>query len=159
MFESHEKLQGEIRRLLGALRELGEGRYACLLEPKAVLLEDTDPDGPPAWPLRQFVDRHKARLFSIPAELHSDTGLEDDVFEDWEDDGFFLAFVNGRVGVLVACPDPAALEAESGRLMKIMVDRMVRYNQAWRADEKGRGLFFSRPRLDTVVVPRPEPEA
>lgn len=155
MFESHEKLQDEIRKLLRALRELGEGRYACLLEPKAVLFEDADPDPPPAWPLRQFVDRHKAALFAIPGQLSSEAGLESDVFEDWEEDGFLLVFVNGRVGVLVACPDPGSLEAESGRLLKILVDRMVRYNSAWRADEKGRGLFFSRPRLDTVVVPRP----
>jgi hypothetical protein len=35
---------------------------------------------------------------------------------------------------------------------------MVRYNSAWRMDEKGRGLFFTRPRLDTVVVGRQSEE-
>ena len=66
--------------------------------------------------------------------------------------------MNGRVAVVVACPDPEALEKEAGRLLKVLVDRMIRYNAAWRADEKGRGLFFSRPRLDTVVVPLPASE-
>ena len=57
--------------------------------------------------------------------------------------------------MVVACPDPATLEKESGRIIKVLVDRAVRYNSAWRADERGRGLFFSRPRVDTIVVERP----
>ena len=31
-------------------------------------------------------------------------------------------------------------------------------NPAWRNDEKGRGIFFGSPRLDTVLIPRPEGE-
>jgi hypothetical protein len=64
--------------------------------------------------------------------------------------------VNGRVAVVVATPNPATLKDESERLVKVLVDRLVRYNTAWRADERGRGLFFSTPRLDTVVVEKPE---
>ena len=154
MFESHEKLGGEIQKLLGALRGLGEGRYACLLEPKGVKFEDADPETAP-WGLRRFLEDRTAGLFAIPRALHSEAGVEEDVFGSWEDDGFFLVFVNGRVAVVVATPDPAALEKESGRLLKVLVDRLIRYNTAWRADERGRGLFFSTPRLDTVVVEKP----
>jgi hypothetical protein len=156
MFESHEKLGEEIRKLLGALRGLGEGRYACLLEPKGVLFENTAPEAPAAWGLRRFLEARTEGLFAIPGALFSEGEMGEDLFADWEDDGFLLVFVNGRVAVVVACPDPAALEKEAGRLLRVMVDRLIRYNSAWRADEKGRGLFFSRPRLDTIVVAKPE---
>jgi hypothetical protein len=63
--------------------------------------------------------------------------------------------LNGRVGVLVACADAARLEAEAGRLLKTLADRLLRLNGSWRLDERGRGLFFGSPRLDTVVIPRP----
>jgi hypothetical protein len=156
MFESHEKLGGEIQKLLGALRRLGDGRYACLLEPKGVLFESADPDTPAPWGLRRFLEARSDALFAIPAALASDGEIREDVFAEWEDDGFLLVFVNARVGVIVACPDPRGLESEAGRILKVLVDRLIRYNTAWRADEKGRGLFFSKPRLDTVVVEPPE---
>jgi hypothetical protein len=155
MFESHEKLGGEIQKLLGALRGLGESRYACLLEPKGVLFEDADPDEAAPWGLRRFLEEHAEGLFALPRALHSEAKVEEDVFGSWEDDGFFLVFVNGRVAVVVACPEPQALQEHAGRVLKVLVDRLVRYNTAWRADEKGRGLFFSKPRLDTVVVEKP----
>lgn len=155
MFESREKLENEIRKLLRALRALGDGRYACLIEPKGVVLDDVDPEAPPPWPLRRLLEQRVKRLFAIPTALASSGEVGEDVFADWEDDGFFLVFVNGRVAVVVACPEPESLEKDAGRILKVLVDRLVRYNTAWRADEKGRGLFFSRPRLDTVVVGRP----
>jgi hypothetical protein len=155
MFESREKLEYEIRRLLGALRALGDGRYACLVDRKGVVFDDADPDAPPSWPLRRFLEQRTEVLFAVPLALASGADVEEDVFADWADDGFLLAFVNGRVAVVVACPDPESLEKEAGRILRVLVDRLVRYNTAWRADEKGRGLFFSRPRLDTVVVSRP----
>ena len=155
MFESREKLGAEIRRLLRSLRVLGEGRYACLFEPNGVLFEDVDPDTPPPWPIRRFLEQRAKALFAIPAGVLSGSELEEDIFAEWEDDGFFLVFVNGRVVVVVACPDPAGLEQDSGKLIKVLVDRAIRFNTAWRADERGRGLFFSRPRLDTIVVERP----
>jgi hypothetical protein len=156
MFESREKLGNEIRRLLGALRALGDGRYACLIEPAGIVFEDSDPEAPPPWPLRRRLEQRTNALFAIPGMLTSENELDEDVFADWEDDGFLLVFVNGRVAVVVACPEPEPLREEAGRILKVLVDRLIRYNAAWRADETGRGLFFSRPRLDTVVVPRPE---
>jgi len=153
MFESRERLAQDIRGLLGALREDAAGRYACLLEPKGILFEETEPGGPPSWPLRRFLEQRAATLFGIPAALAGGGEMED-LFEDWTEDGFFLVFVNGRVGVVVACPDPEALEKRAGRMLKVLVDRLLRYNSAWRADERGRGFFIGRPRLDTVVVGR-----
>jgi hypothetical protein len=155
MFESREKLGDEIRKLLRALRALGDGRYACLIEPGGVVFDDSDPEAPPSWPLRRLLEQRTKALFAIPGMLASESGLEEDIFAEWEDDGFLLVFVNGRVAVVVACPEPEPLREEAGRILKVLVDRLIRYNTAWRADERGRGLFFSRPRLDTVVVPRP----
>jgi hypothetical protein len=155
MFESRERLGDEIRRLLGSLRVLGEGRYACLFEPGGVLFENVEPDLPTPWPIRRFLEQRAKALFAIPGAVLSGGEMDEDLFSEWEDDGFLLVFINGRVVVVVACPDPAGLEKESGRIIRILVDRAVRYNSAWRADERGRGLFFSRPRVDTIVVERP----
>jgi hypothetical protein len=154
VFETRDKLAGEIRDLVASLRALGGGRYACVLEPKGVLFEDEDAEAPSPWPLRRFLEQHAADVFAIPGTLRRDA-LTDDAFAEWEEDAFLLAFVNGRVVVVVACPDPGALEEQAGRLLKTLVDRLIRYNPAWRADERGRGLFFSRPRLDTVVIGHP----
>ena len=149
MFESQARLQEDAQRLVEALRELGEGRYAVLFDPKGVLLEAT-----PDAALRGLVRDRAAALFELPAALRGEEELGD-LFEAWPDDEFFLAFLNGRVGVLVACPDAKRLEDESGKLLKTLADRLLRLNPAWRLDEKGRGLFFGSPRLDTVVISRP----
>jgi hypothetical protein len=153
LFETRGKLADDIRGLLGRLRHLSGGRYACLLEPRGVLFEEADDAEGPPWTLRRFLEQHAAEVFAIPGSLHSEAPMED-AFAEWDKDAFYLAFVNGRVAVVVACADPGVLEARGGRLIKALVDRLIRYNPAWRADERGRGLFFSRPRLDTVVVGR-----
>jgi hypothetical protein len=148
MFESKARLQQDALQLVRALRELGEGRYAALFDPKGVLLES--PEDPS---LRRLVEARAEALFRLPAALRGQEEMGD-VFEDWGDDEFFLAFLNGRVGVLVACPDAKRLEDESGKVLKILADRLLRLNPAWRLDERGRGLFFGSPRLDTVVIGR-----
>jgi hypothetical protein len=154
MFESAGRLQEELARLLESLRALGEGRYAALFDPKGLLLESPQDGDQGEWALRSFLQKHAAALFRIPAALHDPSQEMEDAFEDWVDDEFFLAFVNGRVGLLVACPDAKRLEEESPRLLKALVDRLLRLNPTWRLDEKGRGLFAGRPRLDTVAVGR-----
>jgi hypothetical protein len=151
MFESKARLQEDVLRLVEALRELGEGRYAVLFDPKGVLLES-----PPDAALRGLVEDRREALFRLPAALRGQEELGD-LFESWREDEFFLAFLNGRVGVLVACPQAQRLEDESARLLKILADRLLRLNPSWRLDERGRGLFFGSPRLDTVVVGRPSP--
>jgi hypothetical protein len=166
VFESRGRLQEDAHRLLDALRELGEGRYAALFDSKGVLLESPlhTSEGP-SWVLRLFVQSHAEALLRVPEVLHGPAATGDDrgeggeetrdLFEDLESDEFFLAFLNGRVGILVACPDAQRLEDESGKLLKILADRLLRLNPVWRLDEKGRGLFFGSPRLDTVVIGRP----
>jgi hypothetical protein len=165
MFESRTKLQEDTGRLLESLRGLAEGRYAALFDAKGVLLESPDGGGEGGWRLRRLVQSKAEALFRLPAALHTPGGAGGDrdpddppmvdLFEPWEDDEFFLAFLNGRVGILVACPDAKRLQEESGRLLTVLADRLLRYNPAWRRDEKGRGLFFGTPRLDTVVIGRP----
>jgi hypothetical protein len=166
MFQSKQTLQEDAGRLLESLRDLGEGRYAALFDPKGVLLESPDetmggarprePEGHPEgqWVLRRLIQAKAEALFRLPAALHGGQEMED-LFADWESDEFFLAFLNGKVGVLVACPDAQRLQDQSGKLLKVLADRLLRLNPAWRLDERGRGLFFGSPRLDTVVIGRP----
>ena len=154
MFESKAKLQEDAGALLESLRRLGEGGYAVLFDRKGVLLESPDETNEGEWVLRRLVQSHAEDLFGLPAALRGDGGMSD-LFEDFRDQEFFLAFLNGRVGFLVACPDAKGLEEASGELVKVLADRLLRYNPAWRLDEKGRGLFFGSPRLDTIVVGRP----
>jgi hypothetical protein len=167
MFESRAGLQEDLRGLLDALRGLGEGRYAALFDTKEVLLQSPD-EGLPTQPgmpfggdLRRLVLSRTEALFALPATMAAPEvpggGDTPDIFEAWVEDEFFLAFVNGRVGLLVACPDAKRLESQSGKLLGVMADRLLRFNPAWRVDERGRGLFFGSPRLDTVVIERPKP--
>jgi len=150
MFESKARLQEDVRGLVDALRALGEGRYAALFDAKGVLLESARDA-----PLRELVRERGEALFRLPGALRGEEALGD-VFEPWPGDEFFLAFLNGRVGVLVACPEAKRLEDEAVQLLKVLADRLLRLNPAWRLDEKGRGLFFGSPRLDTVVIERPD---
>ena len=153
MFESKARLREDVGRLLDALRELGEGRYAALFDRKGVLLE-SPAESSEEWALRRFVESRGEALFRLPAALHGGEEMKD-VFEDLEADGFFMAFLNGRVGILVACDDPQLLEDHSGKVLKVLADRLLRLEPSWRLDERGRGLFFGSPRLDTVVIGRP----
>jgi len=153
VFESRERLGEEIHGLLDALRDLGAGRYACVLEPKGLVFETAEPEGAGEWMLRRFLEQRTEALFRIPGALAGGDAMED-VFADWEDDAFFLAFINGRVALVVACPDPEALKERAERPLRALADRLFRYNAAWRLDERGRGLFLGRARLDIVVVGR-----
>ena len=153
VFESKAALREDARRLLDALRELGGGRYAALFDRKGVLLESPG-ESSEGWPLRRFVESRNEALFGLPAALHGGEEMKD-LFEDMDADAFFLAFLNGRVGILVACAFPQRLEQESGKVLKVLADRLLRLEPSWRLDERGRGLFFGSPRLDTIVVGRP----
>jgi hypothetical protein len=159
VFESKESLENDIRGLLGACAHAVGGRYACVLDPRAVLYEHGEGGGG-HWVLRQYLERRLPRLFEIPASLAAGTEMQD-AFEDWETpageapDEFLLAFINGKVALLLACPDAEEAQRLVSRPLRALADRLFRLNPAWRLDEKGRGLFLSRPRLDLVVVGRP----
>jgi hypothetical protein len=137
--------------LLETLRGLAGGRYACVVEPKGIVFESPEPESREDWALRRFLEEKGAALFAIPKALADGTTLED-AFEDWQRDEFFLAFINGRVALVVACPEAEPLRAQAFPLLKVLADRLFRYDETYRLDPKGRGLFFGRPRLDIVVV-------
>jgi hypothetical protein len=151
VFESSRRLSGELLELLQAIRGLAGGRYACVVEPKGILFETPEPEGREAWALRRFLEDKCAALFAIPRAMAEGTDL-DDAFAGWQEDEFFLAFLNGRVALVVACPDAESLRERAFPLLKALADRLFRYNETWRLDPEGRGFFFGRPRLDIVVV-------
>ena len=155
MFESEERLREDVRGLLAAIRETAHARYVCVVERTGVLFESAEPKDA-AWPSRQFLEGRLPTLFSIPQALVAGGPIED-VFAEWQSSGtpedeFFLAIVNGKVGLVVVCPDAERLRDELGKPLQVLADRLLRLNASWRVDEKGRGLFFGRPRLDLVVI-------
>jgi hypothetical protein len=154
MFESETKLRQDVGGMLEALRELGAGRYAAVFDARAVIAESPAETHDGEWGLRRLLQDRGAAVLQLPAALHGGEEMGD-LFSDWTEDEFLLAVVNGKVGVLVACADAARLEADSGRLLQALVDRLLRLDPAWRVDAKGGGLFFGAPRLDTVVIPKP----
>lgn len=162
MFESKERLENDIRGLLAACAHAVEATYACVLDPRAILYEHGESGGG-HWVLRQYLEKRTARLFEIPATLAAGAEMED-VFADWESragdppDEFLLAFINGRVAVVLACPDAEKAQGLVSRPLRALADQLFRLNPAFRLDEKGRGLFLSRARLDLVVVGRPGQE-
>ena len=153
VFESKAELREDARRLLDTLRELGDGRCAVLFDRKGVLLESPG-DSSEGWSLRRFVESRGEDIFRLPAALHGGEEMKD-LFEDLDTDAFFVAFLNGRVGIVVACADPQRLEDQSGKVLEVLADRLLRLEPSWRLDERGRGLFFGSPRLDTIVIGRP----
>ena len=152
MFESKERLAGEIERLLDGILGAAGARYACVMEPGRILFETPAAEGK-LLALRQFLEEKGTAVFRIPAGLAEQAPL-DDAFEGWDHDDFFLAFVNGRVALAVACPEAGTAEPAVQRALPALADRLLRYNESWRLDPQGRGLFFGNPRLDTVVVGR-----
>jgi hypothetical protein len=153
MFESGERLARDVAEALTVLRRLGEGRYACLLERGALVLEDPPPDSEADRALGTYLVARSAALFGIPEGLAAD-GPTEDVLGDWDEDEFLLAFLNGKVALVVACPDAEGLRAAAEKPLAVLVDRLFRWKPTYRLDAQGRGLFVAAPRLDIVVVGR-----
>jgi hypothetical protein len=153
VFESRERLAEDILHLVDAVRQEAGGRYACLMEPGRILFESPEPEDQDGWTLRRLLEERSAALFSLPLSM-ADEGPSEDLFEGWEKDDFLLAFVNGRVALAVACPDAEAVRDAIMRPLRALADRLFRYNEIWRLDEKGRGFFLGSARLDVVVVGR-----
>jgi hypothetical protein len=160
LFESNERLAEDARQLLEACLAAVGGRYACVLDPKGVRFE-AGLEGGGGWMLRQYLERRLPALFALPAAMADGSEMED-VFAEWESplgepaDEFLLAFVNRKVALVLACPDGERAQTQVMRPLRALADRLFRLNPAWRLDEKGRGLFLSRPQVDFVVVGRPE---
>jgi hypothetical protein len=153
MFESRDRLAENVLTLLETLRRQAEGRYACVLEPSGILFESPEPGEESADPaLRAFLERRRAVVFAIPAGMADQAAPLEDAFEGWDEDEFLLAFINGRVAVLVACPDAERARQGAFEVLKVMADRLLRYDGRYRLDEKGRGLFLGRARIDLIAV-------
>jgi hypothetical protein len=152
VFESKQRLAADVVTLLQALRQQADGRYACVMEPARLLFESPGPDQPGADAgLRAFLDQRRAAVFAIPAGMAGDAPM-DDAFEGWQGDEFLLAFFNGRVAVVMACPDAEAARAVAFDVLKVMADRLMRFDARYRLDERGRGLFLGRARIDVIAV-------
>ncbi len=155
MFESGETLAREIRGLLEAIRGGAGGRYACVVEPKGIVFESPEPEGREVFALRRILEEKVAAFFAIPRRLASGEPM-DDVFAGWDHDELFLAFINERVAVVVACPEAEPLKEQAMKPLRALADRLFRWNETYRMDAKGRGFFFGSPKLDLVVIGRAE---
>jgi hypothetical protein len=153
VFESKERLGKDVVSLLDALRERSGGRYACVLEPSRVLFESAAPGLEGGWALKQLFEQRPAELFALPARMASGEDMGD-LFDAWDRDEFLLAFLNGRVAIAVVCAEAEALREGADALLQTLADRLLRFDERWRLDEQGRGLFMGHPRLDVVVVGR-----
>jgi len=151
IFESRAALRQGLLQAVDAIRTLGNGRYACVLDAGAIVLESPEPEDGRSFALRQIIEERRAAIFAIPQTLADDRPMED-VFADWHEDEFLLAFLNQRVALVVACPDAEALKDNAAALWPVWADRVLRLDERYRIDPKGRGLLFGSPRLDLVVI-------
>ncbi len=158
VFEARGRLEENILDLMAAIVDMGGGRYACLLERSGIILEFPEPDDGPTEALRRVIETRAASILGLAAALAPGTAMED-VFSDWTDDEFLVAVLNERVALVVACPDAEALKGKADPPLKVLVDRLLRWNAAYRIDKQGRGLFLARPRLDVIVVGGPVGDA
>jgi len=156
LFESRQRLGSEIQGLLDAVRAASDGRYACLLDAKALLFEAVAPDEKGLWALRRFLEERRARILAIPAGLAAG-GPGEDAFEGWDADDFLLAFWTGRVALVLACAEAEAARERIAAPLRALTDRLFRWEPTYRLDPQGRGLFLGRAKLDIVVVGRPGP--
>ncbi len=152
MFESRERLAEQIVQVLAGLRVETGARHAAILDASGVLFESgEDPEGDHAVRLRHFLERRRHDLFAIPAAMGADQPM-DDAFDEWKEDEFVLAFVNGRVALVLACAGAEAARDRLTRGLKVLVDRLCRWEPRYRMDARGRGFFFGRARVDVVLV-------
>jgi hypothetical protein len=148
---SSERLKEDIAAVLGAIREEADARYACILDPRGIRFEVPEPLTDEGVALHRLLYASREDLFGIPRALAAGTEPPD-VFADWEQDEFFLAFVNERVAVVVACAHAEPVRETALPHLTILADRLLRFDERYRIDRQGRGLFFGQPKLDMIVV-------
>jgi hypothetical protein len=151
VFEAKERLEQDLLDLMAAILDLGDGRYACLVERSGILLETAEPEDAPLGALRRLIEVRAPSILGLAAALAGGGDMED-AFSGWEDDEFLVAVLNERVALVVACPDAEALKGEVDPPLRALVDRLLRWKPAYRFDAHGRGLFVGRPRLDLIAV-------
>ena len=157
MFEAKGRLEENLLDLMAAIVDLGDGRYACLVEKSGIVLETLETEEGPVHALRRVIEARAASILALGAALAAGGDMED-AFSGWADDEFLVAVLNERVALVVACPDAEALKGQVDPPLRVLVDRLLRWKAAYRFDAQGRGLFVGRPRLDLIVVGRPAEE-
>ena len=155
MFEAKDRLEENVLDLMAAIVDLGGGRYAALVERSGIVLEMPEPEDGPLQALRRVIEARAAAILGLAGALAAGGEMED-AFSGWTDDEFLVAVVNERVALVVACPDAEALKGVIDPPLRVLVDRLLRWKATYRIDMQGRGLFVTRPRLDLIVVGRPE---
>ncbi|MBN2369461.1 MAG: hypothetical protein JXO72_03150 [Vicinamibacteria bacterium] len=140
---------------LTAVRDLSEGRWACLVDSQGIQFEDplADGIGGDIEALRRLVEQRRGALLAIPRGLDSGDQMAD-VFEGWNAAELFLVVINERVALVAAVADAEMLRERSRRLIRVLADRLIRYEPLYRMNPQGRGFFFGRPKLDLIVVSR-----
>ena len=151
MIASKDRLREDILSVLEAIRQDAGGRYACILDARAILFEAPAPLPDEGVRLHRLLLEQREELFTIPRALAKGTEPKD-VFAGWPADEFLLAFVNERVALVVACPDAEGVREKTLPHLEILADRLLRLDERFRVDRQGRGLFFGRPRLDLIVI-------
>ena len=151
IFESRPALRQSLLETVEAIRALGEGRYACVLDAGGIVLESPEPEEGRLFALRQLLEERRAAILAIPQTLADESPM-DDAFTDWHEDEFLLAFLNQRVVLIVAGPDAEGLKEAAAPLWPVWADRVLRLDERYRIDPKGRGILFGSPRLDLVVI-------
>lgn len=159
MIGQPERLRADIAGLLDGIRGSLSARYACVLEPTGIRFESPEPAEAASEPLRRRLMASAAELFTLPGRLESGQPFED-LFEGCPGDELLLAILNERVALVLDCRDAEAAREGIRKPLLALADRLFRLNPAWRMDQRGRGFFFGRPKLDFVVIGRPgEPVA
>jgi hypothetical protein len=143
------RLDRDIADALDALQRLVDARYVWVSDAQRTWFESGG--GEEIASLRAFLEGRRGALFAIPEALASGGPMED-VFEGWHDDQFLLAFVNGRLAIVAACADAEKARETSFDLVRVLADRLFRYDPRLRIDARGGGLFLGRARIDVVAV-------
>src|SRR5688500_14132617 len=151
VFEAKERLEENLLDLMAAILDLGDGRYACLVEKSGIVLQTPEPEDGPVLALRRVIEARAASILGLAKALAGGREMEDAI-SGWADDELLVAVLNERVALDVAGPDAEALKAEVDPPLRALVDRLLRWKPAYRLDVQGRGLFVGRPRLDLIVV-------
>ncbi len=153
MLGSSPKLSDDVLRLLGAMRGIAGGRYACIVDASRIVCEDPEPEDRETWALRRLLEERRAALLEIPSGMETGAPMQD-VFEGWDHDELFVAFINERVAILVSCPDAEAAKERLREPLLALADRLLRLDGSYRIDRQGRGLFLGSPKLDLIVIGR-----
>jgi hypothetical protein len=153
LFDSHRRLREDVQGLIEAVRVAADGRYACVMEPGTILFETPEPEGQPIVTLHRLLEVNGTQIFALPGAMAAEgEGPAGDPFEGWDHDELCLAFLNGKVAVAIACPDAEAARDAAFKPLQILMDRLLRLENRYRVNARGRGFFFGRPKLDFVTI-------